>query len=192
MVPDQVLVQYCLVGRKPWGNMNKYFQPNVSIHIHSSNYNAGVWHIGYVREAHGRASLVTLAYWGRCLGGAKVVRRLLSQPVVRTSSYQRVKSPGCTNARTPHTTSFIDTKASHTSTGSTHLPLHLHLNTTRTTSTHAIAQQDRRIVKTSHGKQIDTISIYLLGNISHSLISTTLYENELNRQHTGGISGLQE
>ena len=104
------------------------------------------------------------------LGG----RRLLSAPslaarlLCTSSTQRRVNSLACIQPRTPHTASFIDTKASHTATGSTHLPLHLHLNTARTTSTHAIAQQARRIVKTSHGKQIDTISIYLLGNIFHT------------------------
>jgi hypothetical protein len=121
-----------------------------------------------------------------------VVRRLLSPSVVRTSSSSQrgVKSLACTNTRTQHTASFIDTKATPAATGSTHLSLHLHLNTARTTSTHAIAQHARRIAKTSRGKQID-INLSVRKYFHIRLSAPALYKNELNRQHTDNISRLQ-
>ena len=122
-----------------------------------------------------------------------MVHRLLSPSVVRTSSsssQRGVKSLACTNTRTQHTASFIDTKASPAATGSTHLSLHLHLNTARTTSTHAIAQHARRIAKTSRGKQID-INLSVRKYFHIRLSAPRLYKNELNRQHTDNISRLQ-
>ena len=135
------------------------------------------------------------------MGRAKGGRRLLRASVPerhgssrrRTSSQRRVKSPAFTNARTTHPASFIDTKASHRAIGSTHLPSHSqtrHSSSVRTQS-YNTESEDGSIRRLTINRT-DTYTYLFRRVFSHSFISTNLYENELNRQHTGSISGPQE
>ena len=138
--------------------MNKYVQPNVSIHIPSWIRRRSMAHWICTRSSlqsfvSNISILRTMSRRGE--SGPKVtlaVRRPHFFLLTTSKSQPRVSPTH------QHTTSFIDTKASPTATGSTSLPLHLHLTTAQTTSAHAITQQTRRIDKTSHDKQIDTIS----------------------------------
>ena len=117
----------------------------------------------------------------------------LAARLLRTSSQRRVSHPRSPTHAPTHPASFIDTKASHRAIGSTHLPSHSqtrHSSSVRTQS-YNTESEDGSIRRLTINRT-DTYTYLFRRVISHSLISTSLYENELNRQHTGSISGPQE
>jgi hypothetical protein len=129
------------------------------------------------------------------MGRAKGGRRLLSPSLslLRTSSQRRVSHPRSPTHAPTHPASFIDTKASHRAIGSTHLPSHSqtrHSSSVRTQS-YNTESEDGSIRRLTINRT-DTYTYLFRKVFSHSLISTSLYKNELNRQHTGSISGTQE
>ena len=127
---------------------------------------------------------------GRAKGGQRLFSPSLSSALLLNDELSHPRSP--THAPT-HPASFIDTKASHRAIGSTHLPSHSqtrHSSSVRTQS-YNTESEDGSIRRLTINR-IDTYTYLFRRVISHSLISTNVYENELNRQHTGSISGPQE